>query len=471
MARKSTRRTFLTTGAAVGVGFWAAGGIAPRPSRAAIETIHFASVGVAGKGASDSQDAGRAGEMVAICDIDDNSLDGAAKRWPNAKKYNDYRKMFDEMEKSIDAVTVSTPDHCHAVIGSAAISRGKHCFIQKPLAKSVFEIRHLMRISAEKKVATQMGNQHTADSNLRRAAQIIKDGHIGTVKEVHVWTNRPIWDQGIDRPSDMPPVPPYVHWPEFIGPAEMRPYSPAYHNFKWRGWWAFGTGALGDMACHTLNMSFHALDLRDPASIQATTSGHNKETYPSWSIIKYEMPKRGERPALTFTWYDGSKRPETEEYKKAEEAALARAPEGKAKGLRGLLRSGSFVLGDKGWLLAPGDYAGDGIYMDQPEVPTVKYDRSPGHFEEWVNAIKGGEQSMSNVPNYAGPLAETVVLGNLAVWAAAGDQDPSKRAEQKEKGVVGTKIQWDAKNMTATNAPEVANIIKPEFHNGYKLEG
>src|SRR5262245_26397878 len=170
MARNTSRRKFLGTSAAIGAGFWVAGGIAPRESRAAIEKIHFASVGVAGKGSSDSQDAGRAGDMVAICDIDDGSLDAAAKRWPDAKKYNDFRKMFDEMEKSIDAVTVSTPDHCHAVIGSAAISRGKHCFIQKPLAKSVHEIRHLMRISEEKKVATQMGNQHTADSNLRRDA-------------------------------------------------------------------------------------------------------------------------------------------------------------------------------------------------------------------------------------------------------------------------------------------------------------
>jgi predicted dehydrogenase len=471
MARKTTRRNFLSTGAAVGVGFWAAGGIAPRASRAAIDKIHFASVGVAGKGASDSQDAGRNGDMVAICDIDDNSLNNAAKRWPDAKKYNDYRKMFEEMEKSIDAVTVSTPDHCHAVIGAAAISRGKHCFIQKPLAHSIYEVRHLQRIAAEKKVATQMGNQYTADSNLRRAAAIIKEGHIGKVKEVHVWTNRPIWPQGIDRPTDMPPVPSTVHWPEWIGPAEMRPYSAAYHDFKWRGWWAFGTGALGDMACHTVNMPYHALDLRDPSSVHATTSGHNKETYPSWSIIDFQMPARGERPALTFKWYDGGKRPETTEFQKAEELAISRAGEAKAKGLRGTLRSGCFVLGDKGWLLAPGDYAGSGIYMPEPELPKVEFPRSPGHFEEWVNAIKGGEQSMSNFPAYAGPLAETILLGNLAVWAAAGDQDPAKREEQKQKGVVGKKIEWDAKSMTATNAPEVANIVKPIFHNGYKLEG
>ena len=472
MARKTSRRKFLGTSAAIGAGFWVAGGIAPRESRAAIDKIHFASVGVGGKGAGDSQDAGKAGDMVAICDIDDKNLNFAANRWPDAKKYHDFRKMFDEMEKSIDAVTVSTPDHCHAVIGAAAISRGKHCFIQKPLAKSIHEVRHLQRIATEKKVATQMGNQFTADSNLRRAAQVIKDGHVGTVKEVHVWTNRPVWPQGIDRPSDMPPVPETVHWKEFIGPAEMRPYSPAYHDFKWRGWWAFGTGALGDMACHTLNMAYHALDLRDPVSVQATTSGHNLETYPSWSIINCQFPERNGRAPLTFMWYDGGKRPDTELFQKAEEAAIAKQQNQKSKDrVRGVMRSGCLVVGDKGWLLAPGDYAGDGIYMHLDDIPKVEYPRSPGHFEEWVNAIKGGEPSMSNFPGYSGPLAETVLLGNLAVWVAAGEQDPSKRAGQAEKGVVGKKIEWDAKTMTATNAPDVAHIIKPEFHNGYKLEG
>jgi predicted dehydrogenase len=467
MAR-SSRRRFIKTSAAIGAGYWALGGIAPRPSRAANEKIQFACVGVGGKGTSDSQDAGRAGDVVAICDIDENNLNIASTRWPEAKKYNDFRKMLDEMGKNIDAVTVSTPDHCHAVVASAAIRLGKAAFVQKPLAKSLYECRHLGQLAAEKGVATQMGNQYTADSNLRRAAAIIKNGHVGTVKEVHVWTNRPIWDQGIDRPTDTPAVPPNVHWPEFIGPAEMRPYHPAYHPFKWRGWWAFGTGALGDMACHTLNMPYHALDLRDPTSVQATTSGHNMETYPAWSTITYQFPERNGRAPLTFQWYDGGKRPETAAYQEAERIALSRQRD-EGKKLRGTLRSGAFVLGDKGWLLAPGDYAGSGIYMPEPEVPEVDFPRSPGHFQEWVAAIRGEGQSMSNFPGYASPLAETVLLGNLAVWAAAGDQDPGKREEQKVKGVQGKKIAWDAKNLTATNAPEVAHIIKPEFHNGYKL--
>jgi predicted dehydrogenase len=470
MARKTNRRRFIKTAATIGAGYWALGGVAPRESRSANEKVQFACVGVGGKGTSDSQDAGKAGDVVAICDIDEKSLGFAAARWPNAKKYNDFRKMFEEMDKLIDAFTVSTPDHCHAVIASMGMKLGKHAHVQKPMTKSLYEARFLGQLAAEKGLATQMGNQGTANTDLREAAAIIKSGAIGSVKEVHVWTNRPIWDQGIDRPSDTPECPPTVHWPEFIGPAEMRPYHPAYHPFKWRGWWAFGTGALGDMACHTLNMPYMALDLKDPTTIQAVTSGHNMQTYPAWSVITYEFPQRGSRAACKFMWYDGGKRPETAEYKKAEEVAISRQGEvKKGKGLRETLRSGCFVLGDKGWLLAPGDYAGSGLVMPEPELPKVEVVRSPGHFEEWVRAIKGGEPAMSNFPAYASGLTETVLLGNLAVWAAAGEQDSAKREEQKQKGVTGKKIEWDAKNVKATNAPEVAHIIKPEFHNGYTL--
>jgi predicted dehydrogenase len=470
MARKTSRRSFIATSAAIGAGYWVAGGVAPRQSLSANEKIQFASIGVGGKGSSDSQDAGRAGDMVAICDIDEKNLGFAAARWPEAKKYYDFRKMFDEMGKSIDAFTVSTPDHTHAVAAAMGMKLGKHAFVQKPMTKSLYEARVLGEIAAEKQLATQMGNQGTANSDLRAAAAILKSGALGTVKEVHVWTNRPVWDQGIDRPTDTPEVPSDIHWPEFIGPAEMRPYHQAYHPFKWRGWWAFGTGALGDMACHTLNMPYMGLELRDPVSVQATTSGHNLETFPAWSIIEYRFPERGQRAALGFWWYDGNKRPETAEFKQAEEVCLSRQKDDKAREqMRKTLTSGAFVLGDKGWLLAPGDYAGNGVYMPDPELPKVEFPRSPGHFEEWVAAIKGGEPAMSNFQNYASGLTETVLLGNLAVWAAAGEQDPGKREEQKKNGVQGKKIEWDAKSLTATNAPEVAHIVKPEYHNGYTL--
>ena len=451
MSRRQSRRRFMQTTAAVGAGFWVAGGIAPRESRSALEEIRFASIGVNGKGASDSGDAGNNGKMVAICDIDDQSLNKAAVRFEDAKKYNDFRKMFDEMEKNIDAVTVSTPDHTHCVASTAAIIRGKACFTQKPMTKSIYEARLLSHLAAKHKVATSMGNQGTANTSLRTAAAVIKGGACGTVKEVHVWTNRPVWPQGIDRPTEMPPTPEHIHWDLFLGPSEKRPYSPVYHPFKWRGWWAFGTGALGDMACHTVNMPYMALSLGDPTSIQAVTSGHNKETYPSWSEITFEFPERNGRAPLLFKWYDGGK--------KVDPALL--------KGKK-LDSSGCLVIGDKDSLYAPGDYAEKTIeLLSGKELPSVEIEKSPGHFEEWVRAIKGGVPATANFPTYAGPLTETILLGNLAVWAASGE--PGQEID-KEKGVTGKKIEWDAAKLEAKNAPEVAHIVKPEYHNGYQLE-
>lgn len=440
MSRKQNRRRFMQTSAAIGVGFWAAGGVSPRVSLSANEEIRFASVGVGGKGSSDSADAGRSGKMVAIVDIDDSTLGKAGEKFEGAKKYNDYRKMLDECGKDIDAVTVSTPDHCHAVVASAAMKAGKHAFVQKPLTKSLHEARHLGNLAKEMKVATQMGNQGTAGNDLREQAAICKSGTLGKVTEVHVWTNRPVWPQGLDKPTDTPPVPANVHWDEWIGPAPKRAFHGAYHPFKWRGWWDFGTGALGDMACHTLNMPFAGLDLRDPTSVQALTSGHNKETYPSWSIITFEFPERNGRPGLIFKWYDGGKKPDASLFQGAQ-----------------VVNSGCLVVGEKGTMYSPGDYASKTQMLGGIEKPKVEWTKSPGHFEEWVRAIKGGDAAMSNFADYATPLTETILLGNLAVWAAA------------EKEVMGKKIEWDAKSLTAKNAPEVMHIVKPEMHNGYSL--
>ncbi len=477
MAYRTNRRRFMQTTTAVGVGYWVAGGVAPRPSRAAIETINFASIGVGGKGTSDSADAGRSGNMVAICDIDDGNLTRAGLRWPKAKKFHDFRKMLEEMGDSIDAVTVSTPDHTHAAASIMAMKMGKACFTQKPLTKSIWEARMMAEVARAQNVATQMGNQGTAETNLRTSAALVKAGVIGAVKEVHVWTNRPVWPQGEGRPQDAPygdakvievksedgRVVNKIYWDDFIGPAPFRPYHPAYHPFKWRGWWDFGTGALGDMACHTLNMPYMALELRDPISIVAETSGHNQETYPAWSVITFEYPELNGRPPVKLVWYDGGKRPPDdllpprEAFKDANGKPLLQREED----YRNVINTGALLIGEKGTFFSPGDYGGDsahtGVWFDRKEYvlqknlkePQVEVKVSPGHFEEWVNAIKGGEPAMSNFPDYAGGLTETVLLGNLAVWAN------------------GKKIEWDAKTMTAPNAPEVAHIIKPEYREGY----
>jgi predicted dehydrogenase len=431
MKVQSSRREFLRTTTLAGLGVWVAG-----PTMAADspnEKIHFAAIGIGGKGDSDTADAAKAGNLVAICDVDEERLAKAGAKYPEAKRYTDFRKMLEEMGKSIDAVTVSTPDHTHAVAAAMAMKMGKHCFCQKPLAHSIWEARRLGEMAREMKVATQMGNQGTAGSGLRKSAALVRAGVLGPVKEVHVWTNRPIWKQGEPRPAPATP-PSSLNWEVWLGPAPERPYGPGYHPFGWRGWWDFGTGALGDMACHTLNMPFMALDLRNPVSVQAETAGHNKDSYPKWSIIRFEFPATDKRPALTLTWYDGGKRP-------SPDLLDGKTPEA----------SGSLIIGEKGKLYSPGDNGGGMTLLGGVTETEVEYPRSPGHFEEFARAIKGGEPAMSNFPDYAGPLTETVLLGNLAVWAD------------------GKKIEWDAKELKPTNAPEVASIVRREYRPGWTL--
>jgi predicted dehydrogenase len=432
MNHHNNRRDFLKTTALTGVGFWVAGSAAGDDKRSPIETIRFACIGVGGKGTSDTADAGKNGTVVAICDVDDRTLDKAAGAYPQAKKYNDFRKMFDEMGKSIDAVTVSTPDHTHAAASALAMRLGKHCFTQKPLTHSIYEARRLGEIARETKVVTQMGNQGTASSGLRKAAALVRAGLLGTVKDVHIWTNRPIWPQGGPRPAEAQ-APESLHWDLWLGPAAQRPYGKGYHPFAWRGFWDFGTGALGDMACHTMNLAFMALDLRDPIAVEAESSEHNKESYPKWSIIRYSFPARDKRPALTMTWYDGGKLPPADLLNGAEPA-----------------KSGLLIIGDKGKLYSPGDSGGGYKLLGDVTEPRVEFPTSPGHFAEFARAIKQGGTPMSNFPNYAGPLTETVLLGNLAVWA-------------------GKKVEWDAKSLKASNVVGLEPLIRHEYRKGWTL--
>jgi predicted dehydrogenase len=440
MSYLTDRRRFLKTTALTGVGVFASGVAAAQDSSSPNEKIRFACIGVGGKGKSDSGDAKRAGDVVAICDVDDRTLETASKSFPSAAKYNDYRKMLDEMAKNIDAVTVSTPDHMHAPASALAMRLGKACFTQKPLTRTIQEARKLGEIAREMKVPTQMGNQGTADPALRKTAAVVRSGVLGNVQEVHVWTNRPIWPQGGERPKEAP-VPPNVHWELWLGCAPYRPYAPGYHPFAWRGWWDFGSGALGDMACHTVNMPFMALDLRDPTGVAAETSGHNRDSYPKWSIITYDFPANDSRPGLKMVWYDGGKKPSPDLFN------------GEAVSDTGVL-----LIGAKGKLFAPGDYAEKSYkLLGGPTAPEVEFDESPGHFQEFARAIKGGPPARSNFEHYAGPLTETILLGNLAVWAAP------------EAGSPGKKIEWDAKNLKPTNAPEVQVVVTPTYREGYKL--
>ncbi|MFC1758357.1 Gfo/Idh/MocA family protein [Planctomycetota bacterium] len=440
MPKKPNRRTFIKTSAAgAGVGYWAAGGVSLAQSKSPNEKIQFASIGVGGKGRSDSADAGRSGKMVAICDVDAKTLEQAQRGFKDAAPYRDYRRMLDEMGDKVDAVTVSTPDHNHAPAAVMAMKMGKHCFCQKPLSQSIYEARIMGQVAKEQGVQTMMGNQGTALSSLRESVAVIKTGILGTIKECHVWTNRPVWPQGIARPTEIPGNPNDLHWDEWIGPAPYRPYSPAYHSFKWRGWWDFGTGALGDMACHTMNMPYMALQLRDPKSVVAKSAGHNKDTYPAWSIIDFDFPALDDRGPIRFSWYDGGKKPEESLFQGQKQ-----------------VNSGCLVVGDKGTLYSKGDYGDAFELLGGIETPkNLEFEKSPGHFQEWIRAIKTGKTATSNFPNYAGPLTETLLLGNLAVYAASEGQ--------------GKKIEWDAETMTPTNAPELASIVKREYRDGYTL--
>jgi predicted dehydrogenase len=445
MSYRTSRRRFLQTTAATGIGFWVAGGAEAQQSRSANERIAFASIGIGGKGSSDSADAGKAGDMVAICDVDDSMLRAGKTRFPKAKCYSDFRQMLDEMGDSIDAVTVSTPDHVHGPAALMAMRMGKHCFCQKPLAHTVYEARLMAQVAREQNVATQMGNQFTAYDSLRKAAAVIQSGTLGTVKEVHVWTNRPVWPQGGPRPKPAE-CPKHIHWDFWLGPAPERPYANGYHPFSWRGYWDFGTGALGDMACHTVNMPYMALDLRDPVSVQAETTGHNRDSYPARSTIHFDFPAIGDRPAVQFVWYDGGNRPPKEMF----------AGKGFPKD-QPVETSGCLIVGEHDKFYCPGDYCEKNLYLlSGAPLPKVEWVRSPGHFEEWVAAIRGGEPARSNFPDYAGKLTETILLGNLAVWVAASGK--------------GEKVLWDVEEMCSPNVAGLETIVRPTYRCGYMLD-
>jgi len=474
---KTNRRDFLQSTALAGAGFWLAGGVSlAEKKEGPSDKLRIACIGVGGKGSSDTDQAGEVGDLVALCDIDDNHLGQKAKKFPKAKKYNDFRKMFDEMGKSIDAVVVSTPDHTHTLPSMIAMQLGKGVYCQKPLTHTVFEARQMREAAKKYKVATQMGNQGTAETGLRRAVEFVQAGGIGAVREAHVWTNRPIWPQAPAvtkrlAPSDCPP---HVHWDLFLGPAPQRPYADGYHPFKWRGWWDFGTGALGDMACHTANMAFMALKLAHPLSIVAEAGDVNPETCPSFAQVVFEFPARESMPALKFFWYEGKKEgknvlPAPELVKGQGERTEGFAiyfkdgkwffrdiEEKNPKKQVKTVSSGSFLIGEKAVLFSPDDYGAKSFLVTEAGVEklTGKLEKLPnngggdqGMKSEWAAAIRGGPAALSNF-DYAGMLTETILLGNVAIR-------------------VGKKLEWDGPNMKATNCPEADQYIKTEYRKGW----
>ena len=457
MKPQPSRREFLKATAAFGAGAWIAGPDLAAANRSPNEAINIACIGVGGKGASDSEHAANHGNIVAICDIDDNHLNAraGAEKFKKAKKFNDFRQMLAEMEKEIDAVTVSTADHTHAAASMMAIKLKKHVYCQKPLTWSVFEARALREAARKYGVCTQMGTQGTALDGFRTAVEVLRSGAIGPVHEVHVWTDRcgKWWKQAPDivaRPGEIPAVPAHVHWDLFLGPAEERPYHPAYHPFAWRGWRDFGTGALGDMACHLANMPFMALKLKHPTSIVSQNSEFNSETYQQWATITFEFPARESMPPVKFVWWEGI-RDGQRNLPSSELFSGQQRPD-----------NGILCIGDKGTLFTAnaqgGDYqllpANDFEGFKEPDKVFPRLggaDHDNSQKKEWIAACKANQPDLALTNfEYAGLLTEAMLLGNVAIAA-------------------GKKIDWDGPNLRVTNAPEAQKLLHREYRKGWTL--
>jgi predicted dehydrogenase len=464
-----SRRTFMSTAAAaagitivprhvLGAGFQA-------PS----DTVNVAVVGFAhGMGSQNLINVAKSDNIVALCDCDASDAakaamakNGIPEKFPKAVLHQDFRRML-ETQKDVDAVVVATPDHNHAVVAMAAMQLGKHVYVQKPLTRTVSEARTLVDAARKYKVVTQMGNQGHSEEGLRLMQEWVAAGAIGVVREVHCWTNRPVWPQGYPRPTDTPAVPDGLDWELWIGPAPMRPYNPEYHPFFWRAWQDFGAGAMGDMACHVMDAAFTVLKLDAPTSVIATEAvnvvkipgavqgwgGTRRmqydDSYPPASVIHMSFPARGEMPPLKLHWYDGGLLPERPEDLEPD---------------RQLPESGTIFVGDKGKMWCE-------TYSESPRLipesamtaftprPPKTLPRVPGgragHEKNWLDAIRQHGQAVSNF-DYAGPFTEAVLLGNVALRFP------------------GARLMWDAPNMKITNVLEANQFIQPTYRSGWSL--
>lgn len=403
--------------------------------------LNVACVGVGGQGRSAIN--GTKGEnLVAFCDVDDERAAKTFEEYPGVPQFRDYREMFDKMGNQIDAVTVSIPDHMHFPVAVAALKLGKHLFVEKPLSHTVWEARQLAKLAREKKVATQMGNQGHANDGARVLREWVQAGVLGDVREMHSWTNRPIWPQGVKAPDHsrmLPVAPGSLSWDLWLGVAEPREYDPAYVPFNWRGYWDFGTGALGDMGCHVMDGAFWALDLESPTWVEAISGKQTKISPPQSSMVTYQFPARGKMPALKWTWYDGGLQP---------------IPPGDFELDRQLPESGTLIIGSKATAVADTYY---GSVRLAPETKMQELASSlpaktiprieGGHFAEWIRACKGGTPAGSNF-DYSSRLTEVALLSNVAIRA-------------------GRRIEWDAANLKITNLPAANQFVSKTYRAGF----
>ncbi len=475
-----TRREFVRASAAAAFAFQ----ILPASARGANNRIQVGCIGVGGKGHSDTMATSAAGaEIIALCDVANprqpglgrkksakSGKDGKAERtilddFPDARLFTDYREMIAAMP-GIDAVTVSTPDHHHFHASMTAMRKGKHVYCQKPISHSIWEARRMAETAAQYKVQTQMGNQAHAGEPIRRGVELVRAGVIGKVTEVHAWTNRPIWPQGMAEWPKAEPVPKGLDWNQWIGPAPFHEYSRAIAPFNWRGWWDFGAGALGDMGCHIMDMPYWALGLTAPESVEAQQDGGTAIAGPLWSTITYRFPTSFFKSPVKFVWYDGVTSKEgVYQHTAPEELWKADFPTADHV----FRRFDMLLVGDKGrmffgrarqdWVFMPESLTANftappktipRVKGENPADPAEgKGDEGGGPYVEWLNAIKTGKPALSNFAA-SGPFSETVLLGNLALR-------------------LGKKVQWDARTLTAKNAPEAAAIIHRPYRKGWEM--
>jgi len=438
-----TRRRFIGATAAAAAAFT----IVPRhvlggpgytpPS----DKLNIAGVGFGGMGKNNLRHCAKTENIYALCDVD-HSLKGVLQtfeQYPQAKRYQDFRVMLDK-EPEIDGVVVATPDHTHAVVAMEAMRRGKHVYVQKPLTNTVYEARALKEAARKYKVVTQMGNQGHAGEGNRLMVEWVRAGLIGHVRNVHCWTNRPVWPQGIDRPTGTPKVPKKLDWDLWLGPAANRPYHPAYHPFAWRGFWDFGTGVMGDMGCHIADTPVWVLNLGHPTTVEAVSTPVNAETAPVRSLVTYEFPARGNMPPVTMKWHDGGLMP-------------PRPAELEAGRRMGDNDGGVLLVGDKGAILC-GCYGNNPrlipeARMEAARLPEKSLKRVEGIEADWIQACKGGDPACSNF-DVSGPLTEIVLLANLAI-----------RSQKR--------LEWDGENMKVANIPEANRYVHREYREGWRL--
>ncbi len=421
------------------------------------QKLRIAFVGTGGRAASHVHLAEKEA-CPAYTDVDPSRYGGGKKKGiaqiaPQAKAYTDYRKMFDQHLQEIDAVVVAVPDHNHACAAAIALSAGKHVYCEKPLTWSVAEARALAELAAEKKVSTQMGNQGHSNEGNRRVVEWVRGGVIGDVLEVHTWTNRPIWPQGIQQRPAADAIPAGLDWEAWIGPAPKRDYHKGLHPFAWRGWFDFGCGAVGDMGCHTWDCVFWAMNPDYPTEVELQKIvNKSKETYPSKSKTKWTFPAKGDRKAFVAYWYEGGLKPE------APEEFLndpVRQQKGKKLELPG---SASLFIGTKGKLLVEGDYGNSPrlipeSVMKAATLPEKSIPKSPGHYEEWLQAARGDKPwdfPGSNFAKYAGPLTENMLLAAIAI----------------KIGEEGFKIECDAEKKTVKTREAIPYLAR-EYRKGW----